>query len=173
MRPLARYALLSAALLSAACRPASDAGGDPPRAAAAAAPSKPANPDPAANTYAPTLGVALAKMTKRPSGLYVHDDVVGTGAVATKGEDVMVDYTGYLTDGTQFDTSHDRGRPFAFTLGQEAVIAGWDEGIEGMKVGGSRTLVVPPAMGYGEGGQPGIPGNAVLVFKVKLVGVSR
>ncbi|GJG85830.1 peptidyl-prolyl cis-trans isomerase [Gemmatimonadetes bacterium T265] len=170
MRPSARRPLLVAALLSAACRPGADAARDSARAVAPPVALKPANPDPATNTYAPALGVTLAKMNKRPSGLYVHDDTLGKGAAATNGQSVLVDYAGYLPDGTVFDSNRDRGRPFAFTLGQDEVIVGWDEGIQGMRVGGARTLVVPPALGYGGASQPGIPANSVLVFRVKLVG---
>lgn len=176
MRPCARHALPAAALLvtalAAACGSRAEPGRDTARAAAPVAAVKPTNPDPATNTYAPALGVTLAKMTRRPSGLYVRDDTVGRGAVATKGRKVRVEYTGYLTDGSQFDTSRDRGRPFAFTLGRGEVVPGWDEGVQGMRVGGARTLVVPPALGYGAASQPGIPANAVLVFRMKLVGVS-
>jgi len=132
----------------------------------------PMNADPAANTYAAPLGVDLANFTKRPSGLYVRDDVPGTGAAATDGATVEVHYTGWLPDGTKFDASRDHGSTFSFTLGRREVIAGWDEGVAGMHVGGTRTLVVPPALGYGaEGAGSDIPPNAVLVFRVELLGV--
>ena len=98
--------------------------------------------------------------------------VVGTGATAKAGDQVSVHYTGWLTDGTKFDSSLDRGEPFAFTLGQGQVIEGWDKGVEGMKVGGKRKLTIPPAMAYGDqGAGDAIPPNAVLVFEVELLAV--
>ncbi len=164
-------ALLAAALLALACRPGAEPARDSAAAAAPAAAASPPIADPATVTYAPALGIALAKFTRRPSGLYVRDDVVGRGAVATTGRGVLVRYTGFLTDGTTFDSTKASGRPLAFVVGRGEVIKGWDEGMEGMRVGGTRTLVVPPALGYGAGSPPGIPQNAVLVFRVKLAGV--
>lgn len=154
-------ATFAASLHLAACTAGGDASARGPR-----------NPDPAANTYAPALGVTLSQFTRLPSGVYTRDDTAGTGAVAAAGQRVRVQYTGYLPDGTKFDSSLDRGEPFAFTLGQGEVIRGWDEGVAGMKVGGARTLVIPPKLGYGStGSPPDIPPYAVLVFRVKLVGV--
>ena len=102
----------------------------------------------------------------------IEDLVVGTGATAKAGDQVSVHYTGWLTDGTKFDSSLDRGEPFAFTLGQGQVIEGWDKGVEGMKVGGKRKLTIPPAMAYGDqGAGDAIPPNAVLVFEVELLAV--
>ena len=96
----------------------------------------------------------------------------GTGEAARKGERVTVHYTGWLTDGSKFDSSVDRGDPFQFVLGAGQVIQGWDEGVAGMKVGGHRTLIIPPQMGYGAAGAGGvIPPNAVLVFDVELLDV--
>jgi FKBP-type peptidyl-prolyl cis-trans isomerase len=104
--------------------------------------------------------------------LKIEDLVVGTGATAKAGDQVSVHYTGWLTDGTKFDSSLDRGEPFAFTLGQGQVIEGWDKGVEGMKVGGKRKLTIPPAMAYGDqGAGDAIPPNAVLVFEVELLAV--
>ena len=107
-----------------------------------------------------------------PDGLKYTDDQVGTGAVAQAGKNVSVHYTGWLLDGTKFDSSLDRGQPFTFPLGAGRVIKGWDEGVEGMKVGGKRTLIIPPALGYGARGAGGvIPPNARLTFEVVLLGV--
>ena len=105
-------------------------------------------------------------------GLKYTDDVVGTGTEALAGKTVSVHYTGWLTDGTKFDSSKDRGQPFSFPLGAGRVIKGWDEGVAGMKVGGKRTLVIPPELGYGARGAPGaIPPNATLKFEVELLDV--
>src|SRR3954469_8580116 len=99
--------------------------------------------------------------------LKTEDLKEGTGAAAAKGDSVEVHYTGWLTDGKKFDSSKDRGRPFTFKLGQGMVIQGWDQGVAGMKVGGTRKLTIPPDMGYGPRGAGGvIPPNAVLVFEV-------
>ena len=104
--------------------------------------------------------------------LITEDLTVGTGAEATKGQQVTVHYTGWLTNGTKFDSSMDRRDPFVFNLGRGQVIKGWDEGVQGMKVGGKRKLTIPPAMGYGSRGAGGvIPPNATLVFEVELLGV--
>ncbi|MGZ5444676.1 MAG: FKBP-type peptidyl-prolyl cis-trans isomerase [Thermoanaerobaculia bacterium] len=106
-----------------------------------------------------------------PSGLQYTIDQPGTGAQPQAGQMVSVHYTGWLTDGTKFDSSRDRGAPIEFPLGQGRVIKGWDEGIAAMKIGEKRTLVIPPALGYGARGTGGvIPPNATLVFKVELVG---
>jgi FKBP-type peptidyl-prolyl cis-trans isomerase FkpA len=128
--------------------------------------------DPAKVTYASALGVDLSSMTKSADGLYTKDVVSGTGAEAQAGKTVTVHYTGWLPDGTQFDSSRPSGHPFQFSLGTGSVIQGWDEGVPGMKVGGQRRLVIPSALGYGENGYPGvIPPNSVLVFDVELISV--
>jgi FKBP-type peptidyl-prolyl cis-trans isomerase len=107
-----------------------------------------------------------------PDGLKYTDDQVGTGAEATTGKTAVVHYTGWLSDGTKFDSSKDRGQPFSFPLGGGRVIKGWDEGVVGMKVGGKRTLIIPPELGYGARGAPGaIPPNATLKFEVELLDV--
>ena len=111
--------------------------------------------------------------TTTPSGLIIDDLSVGQGAAAATGQQVKVHYTGWLTDGTKFDSSKDRNDPFVFPLGAGRVIKGWDEGVQGMKVGGKRKLTIPPALGYGTRGAGGvIPPNATLVFEVELLGVS-
>jgi FKBP-type peptidyl-prolyl cis-trans isomerase FkpA len=110
--------------------------------------------------------------TTTSTGLAIEDLTVGTGDLASAGQKVTVHYTGWLTDGTKFDSSKDRNDPFVFGLGKRQVIAGWDEGVQGMRVGGVRKLTVPPALGYGARGAGGvIPPNATLVFEVELLGV--
>ncbi|WP_349259356.1 FKBP-type peptidyl-prolyl cis-trans isomerase [Oligoflexus sp.] len=102
----------------------------------------------------------------------IEDIKVGEGAVAEAGKQVVVHYTGTLTDGTKFDSSLDRNDPFTFSLGAGQVIKGWDEGVKGMKVGGKRKLTIPPQLGYGEAGAGGvIPPNATLIFEVELLDV--
>ena len=110
--------------------------------------------------------------TTTASGLQYSIAREGHGAVATNGHKVDVHYTGWLTDGTKFDSSRDRGKPFSFVVGQGSVIKGWDEGVAGMKVGEQRVLVIPADLGYGARGAGGvIPPNATLVFRVELVNV--
>ncbi|MFN3859920.1 MAG: FKBP-type peptidyl-prolyl cis-trans isomerase [Roseateles sp.] len=115
-------------------------------------------------------------MQSTASGLQYEDRVVGAGAVAEKGRRVTVHYTGWLYKdgmrGKKFDSSKDRGQPFRFNLGGGEVIAGWDEGVQGMQVGGTRMLVLPPELGYGAYGAGGvIPPNATLLFEVELLAV--
>jgi hypothetical protein len=106
------------------------------------------------------------------SGLRITDLVVGTGAEASSGDTVVVHYRGTLEDGSQFDASYDRGTPFSFPLGAGRVIKGWDEGVQGMKVGGKRKLLIPPDLAYGNRGAGGvIPPNATLTFEVELLEV--
>ncbi len=126
--------------------------------------SEPATP--AEESAAPTIDPATV------TELQIEDLTVGTGAEAKPGTMVTVDYTGWLSDGTQFDSSVGSGQPFQFALGQGEVIPGWDQGVAGMKVGGKRRLVIPPALGYGDQGAGGvIPPGAVLIFDVELLGV--
>lgn len=127
----------------------------------------------------PLLGrvdAATNQVIEMPNGLKYTDTKTGDGATATPGTKVSVHYTGWLYNngakGTKFDSSIDRGKPFQFTLGAHQVIAGWDEGVAGMKVGGKRTLIIPPELGYGARGAGGvIPPNATLMFDVELLGV--
>lgn len=125
--------------------------------------------DPATTEYAPELGVDLDEITRTESGLLYRDIVEGEGPIAESGRVVAVHYTGWLPDGTPFDSSRDRDQLFVFDLGAGHVIQGWDEGVEGMRVGGQRQLVIPPHLAYGEEGAGGvIPPNATLVFEVEL-----
>lgn len=107
------------------------------------------------------------------SGLKYIDVTVGDGPMPQSGQMIAAHYTGWLTDGTKFDSSHDRGQPIQFPIGQGRVIRGWDEGLSTMHVGGRRVLIIPPDLGYGERGTPGgpIPPNATLIFDVELVGI--
>lgn len=116
---------------------------------------------------------AMAEEITTPLGLKMIDTKVGTGAQPKKGETVMVDYTGWLYEngkkGAKFDSSVDRGYPFMFKIGKGEVIQGWDEGVASMKVGGKRTLIIPPILGYGNRGTGSIPPNSTLMFDVELL----
>lgn len=119
---------------------------------------------------------AADDVVRTKSGLAYKDVVVGKGKIAKVGDMVLVDYTGWLDEGTKkgkkFDSSHDRSQPFSFALGTGKVIKGWDEGVAGMKVGGKRILYIPPALGYGaRGSGASIPPNADLMFEVDLLEV--
>ena len=110
--------------------------------------------------------------TTTASGLLIEELEVGSGEAAAKGCNVSVHYTGWLTDGTKFDSSKDRNQAFSFPLGAGHVIAGWDEGVQGMQIGGRRRLTIPPALGYGARGAGGvIPPNATLLFEVELLAI--
>jgi FKBP-type peptidyl-prolyl cis-trans isomerase len=121
--------------------------------------------------------LAANQEVEMPDGLKYTDTKIGDGAMARAGNKVSVHYTGWLSNngakGKKFDSSVDRGQPFQFTLGAHQVIAGWDEGVAGMKVGGTRTLIIPPDLGYGARGAGGgaIPPNATLIFDVELLQV--
>jgi peptidylprolyl isomerase len=115
-------------------------------------------------------------MTTNPAGLQITDAKVGTGASPKRGQTCVMHYTGWLYNdgikGNKFDSSVDRGEPFEFSIGVGQVIGGWDEGVSTMKVGGKRTLIIPPELGYGARGAGGvIPGNATLMFDVELLGL--
>ncbi len=118
-----------------------------------------------------TFPGAVTDTVKTASGLQYKDVKVGDGAVAKAGNTVSVHYTGWLTDGTKFDSSVDRGQPFSFQLGAGNVIKGWDEGVTGMKVGGTRILIIPPELGYGAQANGPIPANSTLIFEVVLLNV--
>lgn len=126
-------------------------------------------------TLAVGVGGSMAESNQEvttPSGLKYVDQTVGTGDVAVVGKNVSVHYTGWLENGKKFDSSVDRGQSFSFPLGAGRVIKGWDEGVQGMKVGGKRKLTIPSDLGYGSRGAGGvIPPNATLIFDVELLGV--
>jgi len=105
------------------------------------------------------------------SGLVYEDLKVGDGAIAKSGDAITVNYTGWLTNGTKFDSSIDRGQTSDFTIGVGNVIPGWDEGVVGMRVNGTRLLVIPPSLGYGSTGNASIPANSTLIFEVQLVAI--
>src|SRR3989344_3059653 len=108
-------------------------------------------------------------------GLQIQDLIVGTGAEAVNGKMITVNYVGTLADGKKFDSSYDRGTPFQFNLGAGEVIRGWELGVAGMKIGGKRKLIIPPALGYGDRniGNGLIPPNSTLIFEVELLGVGK
>lgn len=154
-----------------ACGDGADTASTPEPEAAPTAAEAPA-PAAAVPTFAPALEVDLAAMTQTPSGLRYRDVTVGDGPEAVTGVVVSAMYTGWLPDGTEFD-SNAGGEPIQFPLGTGYVIPGWDEGLAGMKVGGRRQLVIPPDLGYGPvGSPPAIPPNSYLVFDVELTGVN-
>lgn len=158
---LAMTALLAIAGISA-CTPAST-----PTA------STPTTPPPAAAPAPKAVAPQSPGTTADVTELKIEDTTVGTGTAAKTGDLVTVDYTGWLTNGTKFDSSIDAGKPFQFNLGAGEVISGWDQGVAGMKVGGVRKLTIPPALGYGAQGAGGaIPPNATLVFQVTLIKIN-
>lgn len=121
-----------------------------------------------AKFYAKDLDVNLDSMTMHKDGLFVRDMVVGTGSRADSGDIVFVKYTGWLPDGTRFDSNMDSDSLFHPAIGYGQVIKGWDEGVVGMHVGGRRMLVIPPALAYGTSRKGSIPANSTLVFDVQL-----
>jgi FKBP-type peptidyl-prolyl cis-trans isomerase FkpA len=153
--------LALACLIAGCSAPVAPTAAAPAEAAAAPA-AKPADSQAAGPAF------PVADVTQ----LKVEDLVVGTGAEAVDGKKVSVQYTGWLTDGTKFDSSYDRNQAFTFTLGEGRVIQGWEQGVKGMKVGGKRRLTVPADLGYGSRGAGGaIPPGATLVFDIELQGV--
>ena len=123
-----------------------------------------------AETYAPSLDVDLSEMERSDSGLYMRDLAEGSGDPVESGDQIVVHYTGWLPDGTKFDSSRDRDEPLGLQIGVGDVIQGWDEGVPGMRPGGRRQLVIPPALGYGAGGFGNvIPPAATLVFDIELL----
>ena len=130
-----------------------------------------ASPTPASVDTGPPP--VASEPTFSDTGLGIIDIETGTGETPETGKLVSVHYTGWLSDGTKFDSSLDRGTPFEFPLGEGRVIPGWDEGLATMKVGGIRRLIIPPELAYGEAGRPGIPPNAELTFDVELLEIKE
>lgn len=114
-------------------------------------------------------GPATGAEVATPSGLKYTDLVEGTGPMPQPGQQLSVHYTGTLENGTEFDSSYDKGKPMEFRFAVQPMIKGWDEGLKTMKVGGKRKLIVPPNLGYGAQGRPGIPPNSTLIFEVELL----
>lgn len=160
-------ALIVAAVSVSACGANPSSTGTTQSQAPAQTQTQQSQTQPAPSTE-PTPGPTSPAVTK----LVVKDLTVGTGATAKAGNTVTVNYTGWLNDGTKFDSSFDRNEPFSFTIGQNKVIQGWEQGVVGMKVGGTRRLIIPPDLGYGAQGAGGvIPPNATLIFDVQLLSV--
>ncbi|HEU4885242.1 MAG TPA: FKBP-type peptidyl-prolyl cis-trans isomerase [Longimicrobium sp.] len=157
MRRVFRALLCALPLLATGC---SDASG-------------PSDPDLTQVTFAPVLGVDISTMTRVGDGVYIKDIVVGAGADVAAGKVVSTRYRGWLTNGTEFQNNLTSPDPYPLVLGQRRVIAGWEQGIPGMKVGGKRLLVIPPSLGYGAQGSGPVPANAVLVFQVEVVAQSN
>ena len=162
MRLTASFALAATLLVSAtACMDTSS-------------PELPPLADPATTTYAPALGIDLAAMTKSTTGLYVRDDVVGTGADVANDQAASVKYKGWISSGSSFDAGTLNFASFPLMVANDPtsrVIPGFEEGVRGMKVGGKRTIVIPPQLGYGYTPLLGIPANSVLIFSIELLGV--
>ncbi len=164
MRAVRSLALVAAAVVIAACN-GSNTG-------TTAVDTNVYTTDPATSNYASSLNVTIGSMTKTASGLYYKDLTVGTGATASAGYTARLQYTGWLPNGVAFDSTSARTpNYFEFLINAGKVIKGWDEGVQGMKVGGKRQLVIPPDLGYGSSGSGSIPGNAILVFEISLLQV--
>jgi FKBP-type peptidyl-prolyl cis-trans isomerase FkpA len=147
-------------MVLAACSGARD------RPAAEAAPA-----DLAHTTFAPSLGVDVASLTKTPRGAYVRDLAPGSGEPVAAGQQVAIHYQGSLPNGQQFDANGSNDPPFVFRIGAGEVVPGFDEGVTGMRVGGKRLVVIPPELGYGSQPNGPIPANSILVFTIELVSV--
>lgn len=151
------------AMLALACSSDGD-GGD-----AGGTPAGGASPTPSIGN-APGVPPLAGAVQQGANGLQYIDEQPGTGAAVQAGQRVSVHYTGWLTNGTKFDSSRDRGQPFSFTVGAREVIGGWDQGVGAMKVGGKRRLILPPGLAYGaRGAPPVIPPNATLIFDVEVL----
>ena len=122
--------------------------------------------------FASALGVNLAASTKTTNGTYYRDLVVGTGSTVANGQTIAVRYTGWLSNGTQFDSNTTKADPLTFKVGSGQVILGFDDGLIGAKVGSQRQLIIPPSLGYGPYDYGPIPGNSVIVFKVEVISVT-
>jgi FKBP-type peptidyl-prolyl cis-trans isomerase len=136
-------------------------------------PNVPAPVDPANDSYASSLGIDIATMTKLPNGVYIKDTQVGQGAAAAASDSVQINYSGYLPNGTLFDTSKQTGRkPLEFVIGKGVYIPAFENSVVGMQPGGARTIIIPTGLAYGSAGQPaaGIPPNTNIVFKIEYVG---
>lgn len=131
----------------------------------------PPEPDIPSTVFNPLLNVDLSASTLLPSGTYYRDLTSGTGEVVATGQTLNVRYVGWLVNGQQFDATTPGGPTYQFVLGSGGVIAGWDAGLPGMRVGGLRQLIIPPSQGYGRVPPPGIPSNAILVFNVNVVSI--
>ena len=134
---------------------------------ACSADSLPTGPDIASATFATALGVNIPASTKTATGLYYRDIAAGSGATVVSGQKLVVRYSGWLINGTLFDSNQTGYGPF--TIGTGEVISGWDQGIVGMKVGGTRQLIIPPALAYGATAKGIIPGYSILVFNVTVI----
>jgi len=171
IQTLAAFVVAVAAASLAGCG-GSNSGKSAGDTAPASTTAKPDGQAASSTPDAPQAAAPSAPITT-PSGLQYVDLVVGTGLSPARGETVDVHYTGWLTNGSKFDSSKDRGQPFQFILGMGQVIKGWDEGVASMRVGGTRKLTVPPDLAYGERVMGGglIPANSTLVFEVELLGI--
>jgi FKBP-type peptidyl-prolyl cis-trans isomerase FkpA len=157
-------------MLAAAVAMAAACGGERDTDRAAAGTDPPVASSEVAAEYAPELNVDPTEMTRLGSGLYIRDLEAGEGEPLETGQTALVHYTGWLPDGTLFDSSRQPERmPYDLVVGRGEVIAGWDQGLPGMRVGGRRQLVIPPSLGYGTEGRNVIPPNATLVFEVELI----
>lgn len=126
-------------------------------------------PTPEEITYASSLNITLSQFSKTSLGVYTQDQVVGTGATIANGDSVSVGYTGWLPNGVQFDTNQPNGSPLRFKVGAKSVVPGFENGVIGMRVGGTRRIIIPSPLAYGRAGQgTAIPGNAVLIFSVTM-----